>query len=335
MRVLALIPPCILFVYAPFLDAPFLDSERSGSKNGLQHNVLEKFELAEFDEPPFNIKKLCKVIIADNYNVSTEGSGELKWLNALLKVPNFYDIIYAKKSHINFSKRITTLVDKTKDYRNKNFIDLKEHEQYTIRRLNRFLLEETYPQETPKIQENMLTRVFCLPLRLFYIWFPSDTDNENVFSRVFGNPGLLFLLSSVAIWPLLIFGLYQYHKISDALYNEIRKYRLPLRVALFVKFRYVIKAISPAFYIAIALVFVVCVEAESPGNKTNQIDGVAGFYMNCANQFQHRDGLVFGVCVLTFLGLVFLGVWDLIALYFCRLRHIQFEGIKKRNRRRL
>ena len=132
----------------------------------------------------------------------------------------------------------------------------------------------------------------------------------NVWSRAFCHPGRLLLLSSVAIWPLLITGLYQYHKISDTLNNEIKKYRLPrIKAAFSVKLRYVIKAISPAFYIAIVLVFVVCVDAETAGGTRRAIDGVAGFYMDQGNESGARDRLVFGVCLLTFLGLIFLGVW--------------------------
>lgn len=158
----------------------------------------------------------------------------------------------------------------------------------------------------------------------------------NVLSMAFCHPGRLLLLCSVAIWPLLIIGLDQYHKISDTLNNEIKKYRLPWKKAvLSVKLRYIIKAISPVFYIAIVLVFVVCVDAETDGSTQTAIDGVATFYMD-QGILSARDRVVFGVCLLTFLGLFFMGVCDLIASYMSGLRHIQFEGEStKRNKRRL
>lgn len=100
---------------------------------------------------PLAIEKLCKVINDDNYNISLNVPiNTLDWLNELLKVPDFYDILHAEKPNTNFSKNITDLVDKTKDYRNKGFSLLNNDEQGSIKRLNRLILEKTYPQETPK-----------------------------------------------------------------------------------------------------------------------------------------------------------------------------------------
>lgn len=105
------------------------------------------FSVGEF-KLPLTIEKLCKTIVDDNYNVSIQAPiNTIDWLNELLKVPNFYDILHVKKPNINFPKSITDLVDKTKDYRNKNFSDLNKDKQNTIKRLNHLLLEETYPQE--------------------------------------------------------------------------------------------------------------------------------------------------------------------------------------------
>lgn len=102
---------------------------------------------------PLTIEMLCKAIVDDNYNVSIHALiNTIDWLNELLKVPDFYDILHTKKPNINFSQSINGLVDKTKDNRNKNFSDLKNEEQNTIIRLNRLLLEETYPRKTPKSQ---------------------------------------------------------------------------------------------------------------------------------------------------------------------------------------
>ncbi len=105
------------------------------------------FSMDDF-KPPLTIEKLCKAIVDDNYNISIQTLiNTINWLNELLKVPNFYDILHVKKLNINFPKNITDLVDKTKDYRNKNFSDLNKDKQNTIKRLNHLLLEETYPQE--------------------------------------------------------------------------------------------------------------------------------------------------------------------------------------------
>lgn len=110
------------------------------------------FSFDEFNSP-VAIQKLCKAINNDNYNFflnTTENT--LDRLNELLIVPNFYDILYTIKPTISFSQKITELIKKTKEDRNKKFFDLSIDKQVNIERLNRFLLEETYPKETPKIQ---------------------------------------------------------------------------------------------------------------------------------------------------------------------------------------
>lgn len=110
------------------------------------------FSMDEF-KPPLIIKKLYGVINNDKYNIPlSTTNNSIEWLNELLKVPSFYDIL-CKKSKSSFSKDIMELVNKTKEYRNKSFSKLSEDEKNTIKKLNRLLLEETYPKETPKIQD--------------------------------------------------------------------------------------------------------------------------------------------------------------------------------------
>jgi len=111
---------------------------------------LKDFSVGEFI-PPLTIEKLCKVINDDSYDFTLKTTiNTIDWLNELLKVSNFYDILLIKKPNISFSKNIKDLVDKTKDYRNKSFSFLNNAEQNNIKRLNRLLLKKTYPQETPK-----------------------------------------------------------------------------------------------------------------------------------------------------------------------------------------
>lgn len=100
---------------------------------------------------PLTIERLCKVITNDNYFVTLEAAiNTLDWLNKLLIVSNFYDILHKIKPNSSFSKNITDLIDKTREYRKKGFPDLNTNEQINIKRLNRLLLEETYPHQTPK-----------------------------------------------------------------------------------------------------------------------------------------------------------------------------------------
>ena len=101
------------------------------------------FCVGEF-KPPLSIEKLCRVINNENCNIPLNApNNTLDWLNELLKMPNFYDILKAKKPNMSFSNiKITESVDKIKDYRNKSFSNLNNSEQSNIKRVNRLLLEE-------------------------------------------------------------------------------------------------------------------------------------------------------------------------------------------------
>ena len=86
------------------------------------------FSVGEF-KPPLTIEKLCKAIVDDNYDISIQAPIKtINWLNELLTVPNFYDILRTKKPDISFSENITDLVDKTNEYRNKSFSTLNDEQ---------------------------------------------------------------------------------------------------------------------------------------------------------------------------------------------------------------
>jgi hypothetical protein len=103
------------------------------------------------DDKIYYIDELCKVINDDNYNIPLKAHNKtIDSFNELLNVPNFYDILQAKKPSITFSEKIKRLVDKTKAYRESKFSNLDEDKQNSIKRLTRFLIEEVYPGETPK-----------------------------------------------------------------------------------------------------------------------------------------------------------------------------------------
>ena len=117
-----------------------------------QHDTSSDFRENEFVSP-LTKEELWRVINEDKYNVTLKATvNTIDWLNELLECPNFYDILNKNKPKSGFSENIKDLVDKTKCYRNKNFSDLKINEQNNIKRLNRLLVEETYPRKTPKSQ---------------------------------------------------------------------------------------------------------------------------------------------------------------------------------------
>lgn len=127
-------------------------SKLENAKKELDDRIAELehlFIVSEF-KPPLTIDSFCAVIKADNYGISlVTTDNTIDRLNELLTVPNLFEILREKKPNVDFSKDIMDLVDKTKDYKDKNFSDLNNEEKNNRKTLNRFLLEESYPLETP------------------------------------------------------------------------------------------------------------------------------------------------------------------------------------------
>ncbi|NUO08342.1 MAG: tetratricopeptide repeat protein [Candidatus Brocadia sp.] len=115
-------------------------------------NILGSYFRAYEFKPPLSIERLCNVVNSDDYHIAplTANDHTADWLNELIKIPNFYDILHSRKPDISFSQNIVALASKTKGYREKSLSALNSDEKVDIRRLNRLLLEETYSQETPK-----------------------------------------------------------------------------------------------------------------------------------------------------------------------------------------
>ncbi len=130
-----------------------------------QHNIkrLNRLVLEEtyLQETPKNdqwkIKRLCEEINKDGYDLYLESKeNTIDWLNELLEVKNFYDRLLNKVPKSKLSNDVKYLVKETENYRKKSkkFSDLKEEQRNKIKRLNRLLLEETYPKITPKSHVN-------------------------------------------------------------------------------------------------------------------------------------------------------------------------------------
>src|SRR3990167_7142634 len=110
---------------------------------------LQGTSTSYFKDKTSAVEKLCKAIEKDKYDILKTNNNTVVWLNELLKVPNFYDVLCSKKPDRCFSKDVTELAGKTDYYRDIKFKDLSKDEKSTIKELNRFLLEETY-QDVPK-----------------------------------------------------------------------------------------------------------------------------------------------------------------------------------------
>lgn len=106
---------------------------------------------------PLSIEALCKVINNDKFLLQYK-INSIDGLNKLLKTPDLYDKLKEKKS-IEFSEAVEDLAEKTKGDRNKvPFSKLEPELKKNILKLNRFVLEEVYPDETPKGKEVILRK---------------------------------------------------------------------------------------------------------------------------------------------------------------------------------
>lgn len=111
------------------------------------------FKEREFKNTRYSIKPLAEAVAKDNYSVKLKSKpGTLKWLNELLRTPNFYDIWkkHPKSKGIILSDDVKRLIKETAGYRNKPWNKLTRAQQLKIIRLNRLLLEATYPLLCPK-----------------------------------------------------------------------------------------------------------------------------------------------------------------------------------------
>lgn len=92
---------------------------------------------------------LCNAINSAISGLSLKATpGTIPWLNELLTVTKLYDM--TKKHDGNFSQDVMEWIDKTKKYRDKDFPMLNDEEKGAIKILNRLILEELFPEKTPK-----------------------------------------------------------------------------------------------------------------------------------------------------------------------------------------
>lgn len=132
-------------------DSPYFIQDEFDQRLRITGETLTAGGLCEkIDKDYYDAIKSKKVKVLDN---------TIDRLNDLLRTPNFYDqlkrphfqVLQQKKDAVKFRetmKKIDTLAEKTQEYRNKPFSQLRDREQDTILKLNRYLLEILYP-ETP------------------------------------------------------------------------------------------------------------------------------------------------------------------------------------------
>lgn len=117
------------------------------------------FSIDEF-KPPLTIEKLCSAIDSDKYDMTlTSPNNTVAKLNEILEVSNLYEKLESsnklpKKAYgeVQLPPDIDDLKKQTADYRTSGirYFGLTLDQQSKIKKLNRKLIEISYPNETPK-----------------------------------------------------------------------------------------------------------------------------------------------------------------------------------------
>lgn len=137
-------------------------------------------------------------------------------LNELLQVPNLYDKILQKYPNDKSLVALNTLVNETQEYRNLRYLSLEADAQNTIKKLNRLLLEETYPKITPKLDTSKIDAsritVFEKSASLYLLTFLELTHQDELNGKwLFGISILEILVAHV---HLGIFISYLFQKLA-------------------------------------------------------------------------------------------------------------------------
>ncbi|OOP55358.1 MAG: hypothetical protein AYP45_14990 [Candidatus Brocadia carolinensis] len=84
----------------------------------------------------------------------------ISWLNRLIQHPAFYDRV----CYFDFSDKVNYLAKKTSDSRNKEFSKLNKEKQNNVKKLNRLLIEEMFPDDCPESRHDKPSRLIfaCL-----------------------------------------------------------------------------------------------------------------------------------------------------------------------------
>jgi len=130
-------------VVLDFFESPEEYLKESGTSSFFSEN--------DFKYPyPFTKEKLCEAIKDGDYKLALKASEKtIDWLNELLTVSYFYDEVLKKNPDRKFSEAIKSLVEETKNYRGKDFSSLEEKQKDNVIKLNRLVLMEIFPMETP------------------------------------------------------------------------------------------------------------------------------------------------------------------------------------------
>ncbi|MFA6169263.1 MAG: hypothetical protein WC772_00630 [Candidatus Margulisiibacteriota bacterium] len=136
------------------------------------------FSKDEFEQGTETLRALSTAIVNDQYGMKLKSPiGTLTYLKEILRTPNFYDYWKKRWGDKPVSAEILHLVNLTRNYRNKPFAQLTPEQQLNILKLNRLLLELTYPGLCPiselkrlVIDESWMSEVPLKNNGYIYVW---------------------------------------------------------------------------------------------------------------------------------------------------------------------
>jgi uncharacterized protein (DUF2141 family) len=161
-----------------------------------EKNVCSDFHIDEFDDES-SIKELCNEIKEDNYDIQlTNHDNTIRSLNEILTKAKFFGIWRNNASVWEISIEDRKIVGEMKKleketrFRNeKSFSDMSDSEKDKIKRLNRLILEVTYPKKCPRRLENLGIEFENLNYGQYAIAILHDEDsNDEMKTGVFGIP---------------------------------------------------------------------------------------------------------------------------------------------------
>lgn len=136
------------------------------------------FTKDEFGQGTETLRGLSTAIVNDHYGMRLKSPiGTLSYLKEIIRTPNFYDYWKKRWGDKPVSAEIQNLADLTRSYRNKPFASLTPEQQLNIMKLNRLLLELTYPGLCPIselkrliIDESWMSEIPLKKNGYIYVW---------------------------------------------------------------------------------------------------------------------------------------------------------------------
>lgn len=118
-------------------------------KVGRKERIDEKIAIPDFTINEFRnketIEKLCTTLVSEGFSYQLNSQiNTIDWLNELLRIPELFNFVAQKKDLAKVTKDTRSYIDELK----KTYEETKSEKDLV--RLNRFLLEEFYPELVPK-----------------------------------------------------------------------------------------------------------------------------------------------------------------------------------------